>query len=255
MPAVMTRAGEAGMLAGERPGARNVATASHNRAAATIADAVRLCRELAHNLNAEGFGLFFLGAKGEARRLAPVFDSSFPGALPITRMLSARGGEDFARRISDAAVPLWWRPAGGPLFLTASARCWAEEIEPPVADKSAIALPVSVERGRSGAVVFHGDDMVIDETRLCDTHARSFALFNDVVHQRVQDCSGAQPVSKREVECLRLTANGLTSEEIAASLGLSVHTANQYLTNSTHKLNAVNRIHAVAKALRSGLID
>jgi DNA-binding CsgD family transcriptional regulator len=62
-------------------------------------------------------------------------------------------------------------------------------------------------------------------------------------------------MSKREIECLRLTANGLTSEEIAAELGLSVHTANQYLTSSAQKLNAVNRIHAVAKALRAGLID
>lgn len=251
----MTQAGEAGTLAAERPGERNVSTTPHSRSAATIADAVRLCQELAHGIGAEGFGLFFLGAKGEAKRLAPVFDSSFPGVLPLTRILSARGSEDFARRISDTAAPLWWRPAGQPLFLTASARCWAEEIAPPVAGTSAIALPVSAERGRSGAVVFYGDGMAIDENRLCETHARSFALFNDVENQRGHDSSGAQPVSKREVECLRLTANGLTSEEIAAALGLSVHTANQYLTNSTHKLNAVNRIHAVAKALRSGLID
>ena len=39
-------------------------------------------------------------------------------------------------------------------------------------------------------------------------------------------------ISKRELECLSLTANGLTSEEIADRLGLSVHTANQYLTNT-----------------------
>jgi DNA-binding CsgD family transcriptional regulator len=62
-------------------------------------------------------------------------------------------------------------------------------------------------------------------------------------------------MSRRELECLSLTADGQTSEEIAARLGLSVHTANQYLTNSTQKLNAVNRMHAVAKALRMGLID
>ena len=38
-------------------------------------------------------------------------------------------------------------------------------------------------------------------------------------------------------------------------LKLSVHTANQYLTNTTQKLDAVNRMHAVAKALRMGLIE
>lgn len=62
-------------------------------------------------------------------------------------------------------------------------------------------------------------------------------------------------MSRRELECLNLTAEGLTSEEIAKKLGLSVHTANQYLINTTQKLNAVNRVHAVAKALRAGLID
>ena len=47
----------------------------------------------------------------------------------------------------------------------------------------------------------------------------------------------------------------IASDEIATRLGLSVHTANQYLANTTQKLNAVNRMHAVAKALRAGLFD
>jgi len=62
-------------------------------------------------------------------------------------------------------------------------------------------------------------------------------------------------MSRREIECLKLTSRGYTSEEIAKELKLSVHTANQYLTQTTQKLNAVNRMHAVAKALRLGLID
>ena len=225
------------------------------RPAAALADAVRRCRALADAIGAEGFGLFFLAAQSETRRLAPVFDSSSPRILPLTKVLSARAAEDFARKVAEAAVPLWWRPAGAPPFLNASARCWAEEIDAPAAATSGIALPVSAERGRAGAIVFHGAGMAVDEDRLCELHARCFALFCDVALQRIQDCSRDQPVSKREIECLRLTANGFTSEEIAASRGLSVHTANQYLTNSTHKLNAVNRIHAVAKALRGGLID
>ncbi len=62
-------------------------------------------------------------------------------------------------------------------------------------------------------------------------------------------------MTQRELDCLKLTANGYTSEEIAVILGLSVHTANQYLTKVTLKLNALNRVHAVAKALRLGLIE
>lgn len=225
--------------------------------APTIPDAARLCRRLADGINAEGFSLLFLTPQGESRRLAPVFDSDFPGLSSLSRTLSARTAEDgLAQKMAGATVPVWWRPAEEPPFLSAAARCWAVEVENPgTAGKSGIAFPVSLERGRSGVVAFAGGDMMIDEAGLCDTHARCFALFEDVARQRMQDCAKAPPVSKREIECLRLTSNGLTSDDIAATLGLSVHTANQYLTNSTHKLNAVNRIHAVAKALRGGLID
>ena len=62
-------------------------------------------------------------------------------------------------------------------------------------------------------------------------------------------------LSKRDIECLRLTADGLTSEQIAERLGLSVHTANQYVAAAAEKLDAVNRMHAVAKALRAGIIS
>ena len=62
-------------------------------------------------------------------------------------------------------------------------------------------------------------------------------------------------MTRRELECLKLTANGYTSEEIARLLKLSVHTTNQYLTQSVQKLNAVSRTQAVAKALRLGLIE
>src|SRR5690606_39081139 len=111
------------------------------------------------------------------------------------------------------------------------------------------------ENGRSGAVAFFGPDMLLGEDALCETHARCYALFAEVARQRPLDGGRLPAMSKREIECLRLTANGFTSDEIAGALGLSVHTANPYLTSSAHKLNAVNRIHAVAKALRAGLID
>ncbi len=221
-----------------------------------IPDAVRACRRIADAMNAEAFSLQFLSPQGESRRLAPVFDTDFPGVSSFSKALSARSASGFAQQIAETAVPLWWRPVGSPPFPTATARCWADEIADPTnLDTGGIAFPVSLEHGRSGVIAFAGRNIVIDDAGLCDAHARCFALFGEVAKQRLQDCAKVLPVSKREIECLRLTANGMTSEDIASSLGLSVHTANQYLTNSTHKLNAVNRIHAVAKALRSGLID
>lgn len=227
---------------------------AESRPLATQADAVHMCSRLASGIGASGFGLFFLAAQSEARRLAPVFDHTFPGVSPASRALSAQAAAGFARHIADSLCPLWWRAENEAPFLSAAARCWAEEVRPPAAGQSGIAFPVSVEHGRAGAVVFIGSAMTIGEDELCDIHALCFDLFAEVARQRTEDCDEPRPMSKREIECLRLTAHGLTSDEIAAALGLSVHTANQYLTNSTHKLNAVNRIHAVAKALRCGLI-
>ncbi|MEO0637631.1 MAG: LuxR C-terminal-related transcriptional regulator [Pseudomonadota bacterium] len=62
-------------------------------------------------------------------------------------------------------------------------------------------------------------------------------------------------LSERETECLRWTAHGKTSVEIAAILELSEHTVNHYLAGAGRKLNAVSRPHAVANALRHGLIS
>jgi DNA-binding CsgD family transcriptional regulator len=64
-----------------------------------------------------------------------------------------------------------------------------------------------------------------------------------------------QKLSQRELECLLWTAEGKTSEDIAIILQLSVHTINHYLTAATRKLNAVNRLHAVARAMRLGLLS
>ena len=231
-----------------------------SRPAAGLPDTVLRCRDLADHIGAAGFGLFFLGAQANARRLVPVFDSAFPGVSGVSKALSAPAMDGLARAAAAAAMPLWWPAADGCGLLRADARIWAgEQANPfagtPRAAEPGILFPVAQENGRAGAVLFHGRDMLLDAETLCDTHARCFGLFVEVARQRPLDGARRPAMSKREMECLRLTANGFTSEEIAAALGLSVHTANQYLTSSAHKLNAVNRIHAVAKALRAGLID
>lgn len=223
--------------------------------ATTTGEAVRRCRKLATALNAEEFSLFFCAPKKESSRLAPVFDATFPGISALSKTLSSRAADGFARLITEATQPFWWGHGDDTSFLTETARRWAIEIDAPIADCSGLVLPVSVEHRRRGVFVFAGNFVTLDEDRLCDLHGACFSLFEDVASQRAPDCTKAPAVSKRELECLRLTADGLTSEDIAAALGLSVHTANQYLTNAAHKLNAVNRIHAVAKALRCGLVD
>lgn len=228
---------------------------SHDRdEIGSLVEAVDLCHDLAEKLGAEGFTLLFAAAQGDARRLVPLFDETFPGISSLTRALTGPDTANFGRQVSTTTCPMWWRAKGAASFLDASARVWSIEAVPPVTGSSIIIFPVSSDGRRNGAIVFAGNDMSIDEDTLCEAHAACFEIFAQVAQLRKQDGNTQRPMSKRELECLRLTANGLTSDEIATALGLSVHTANQYLTNSTQKLNAVNRIHAVAKALRCGMI-
>ena len=136
------------------------------------------------------------------------------------------------------------------------ARCiWAENVPAPSLAGAALALPLTAEREDDGLMVISGDAMSFTMRSLTDLHGFCLMQFGLIARLRPTVADAPPQMSPREVECLKLTANGCTSEEIATRLGLSVHTANQYLTNSSQKLNAVGKVHAVAKALRLGLID
>lgn len=62
-------------------------------------------------------------------------------------------------------------------------------------------------------------------------------------------------LSERQSEVLRWSAEGKTEWEIGEILGVSEHAAHEALRQIRMKLEASNRVHAVAKAIRLGLID
>lgn len=63
-----------------------------------------------------------------------------------------------------------------------------------------------------------------------------------------------ESLSSREIECLRWSAAGKSSEEIAIILDLSAHTVVGYLKSAMRKLDSVNRMQAIARALRYRLL-
>jgi DNA-binding NarL/FixJ family response regulator len=66
--------------------------------------------------------------------------------------------------------------------------------------------------------------------------------------------SGAElPLSDRELEVLKLVANGLSNAEIAERLFLSAHTVKRHVANILGKLDLPTRAAAAAFAARSGL--
>ena len=70
-----------------------------------------------------------------------------------------------------------------------------------------------------------------------------------------REAATAAPLSERESQVLQRLANGLTTEGVGKELFLSPATVRSYAENAIRKLGADNRVHAVAIALRLGLIS
>jgi NarL family two-component system response regulator LiaR len=63
------------------------------------------------------------------------------------------------------------------------------------------------------------------------------------------------PLTEREVQVLRLVAQGLTNQEIGRKLVISERTAGTHISNILSKLHLANRTQAALYALREGLVS
>lgn len=80
--------------------------------------------------------------------------------------------------------------------------------------------------------------------------------FRSLAAQAPQETDESQigELSEREVEVLRLVAQGLANKEIANQLDLSEHTVKSHLRNILEKLQLRSRAHAAAYAVQAGLV-
>lgn len=78
----------------------------------------------------------------------------------------------------------------------------------------------------------------------------------DPVADRMRDTAdGSRPhLTSRQLDVLRLVANGLSNRDVAASLGVSEYTIRAHLREVMRKLHARSRIQAVTVAMRLGLL-
>ena len=82
---------------------------------------------------------------------------------------------------------------------------------------------------------------------------RLLAAFPAGADRPASDGMG-EPFSAREIEVLRLAADGLSNEEIAQVLGLAPSTIDWYTANLFARLGARNRLQAVARARALGIL-
>jgi len=169
------------------------------------------------------------GAVVEARRLAPT-------VVLMDYRLPDGQGTDAARAIRAD------RPATRVLILTAS----AEE-----------SLLREVMRAGCSGIVTKGRS-VPELVRAVRAAAAGETVIAPATLDRVIAAGHSDaPVgllTDRELEVLRLVADGLDTREVAARLDLSVHTVRNHLQRCIRKLGVHSKTQAVSAAIRRGII-
>ncbi len=81
-------------------------------------------------------------------------------------------------------------------------------------------------------------------------------ISQTVVEAYLQQSTGeSESLTRRELQVLQLVAEGKTTKEIAASLSVSVKTADSHRSNIMHKLNMHSVADLVRYAIRRGLVQ
>ena len=85
-------------------------------------------------------------------------------------------------------------------------------------------------------------------------HAGKKRVSSEVAAE-IAEHSTDDALTPREVDVLRLVAKGNANKEIAAQLSLTEETVKSHIRNILAKLEANDRTHAVAIAVKRGIID
>ncbi len=109
--------------------------------------------------------------------------------------------------------------------------------------------PVSpVPRQRHAAIMNRLGDLMFFASRFHDLFVSNF------VERGVPPGQRGAPLSIRERQCLQLAAQGMTGSVIGVKLGISERTTAFHFSSILSKLDASNRLEAIAKAVAMGIV-
>lgn len=149
----------------------------------------------------------------------------------------------------DAALETsGWSAAGVPIVLLVhNPAGWISEARPAGVravlprNSSATEIIAAIEAVAAGLFVFHPADVdSVPAARPREGESAGAALV--------------EPLTPREIEVLRLLAEGMPNKEIAARLKISEHTAKFHVASIMGKLGATSRTEAVTLGIRHGLV-
>ncbi|MGV8938396.1 MAG: transcriptional regulator VisR [Allorhizobium sp.] len=211
------------------------------------------------SINARSFAILAVRGTGmpSKRRLESEIENwgatSNAGCAPFI----AAYGETLLAHMDTSLLPLIWNAKDDSSFADASDFSpFVVRLKLRTLPYSGIAFPCRLGTVGNGVIVYATPGgMDLPGVQILDVHGRCNKIMMDLLSIVDRRTVPAEALSEREITCLQLAGDGCISEEIADKLGLSVHTVNAYLGSATIKLDSVNRIQAIAKAIRLGYIN
>jgi DNA-binding CsgD family transcriptional regulator len=122
--------------------------------------------------------------------------------------------------------------------------------------KQGLSVPIRGDGGARALFSVTGDYNEKDWRDVKREFLRDFVTLAHFFHKRVSGEADekAPMLSERERHILQYCAMGLTAVEISVRLDVTVSTVKYHLNQLRYKMNVVNTTHAVATALKLGLI-
>lgn len=172
------------------------------------------------------------------------------GSQDLVDKFLLENSEFLLNHLFSSPCPVIFTPQGAAVFDSSPATV----VDTEAGSGINLVFPVQLGTMGNGLVVFLDARAMLNNDMLIDLHRKSLTVMREKLRLAFGMTSGSENLNDREIECLQLVGNGMKSEAIGEQLNLSVHTVNAYLGSATTKLNAVNRIQAIAKAIRLGVI-
>jgi DNA-binding CsgD family transcriptional regulator len=124
--------------------------------------------------------------------------------------------------------------------------------------RSGVFVPLRGNFQQRGLVSMHSDIRAKEMQQFFKSYQGDITIFalhyNEVLNRIMRDSVPPIKLTRRECEVLQAAADGKDTSCIATLLGISEATVLAHFTNTFRKLEAENRVHAIAIALQKNLI-